>query len=367
MAEHITVIGPATSVAYNFPNDHNETDRLDFQYEILKYCFRDKNYFAPLNDPREILDIGTGTGQWAIEMGDEFPDAQIQATDLSPIQPDTVPENVQFFIDDASEEDWALPPAYFDYIHTRVLLGCFEDFRDIIKRAFHYTKPGGYMESQEIMSTLYCDDGTMPSDWPFLEWNKYLDDAAMAADRPMRIGNKMKRWYQQAGFVDVQEKVYKLPVNPWPRDPHLKTLGKMQEANWLAGLNAISMGLFSRVFGWNKTEIEVYLVNVRKSISNKRVHAYNRVFVVWGRKPTEEEMAAKSQPVSTSTHTRQDAAPPAQTNSRPVTAVPHTPSGERGQKIDEPSGKAEAGSNEHVFSSMSLNSPPNKGKMKEDQ
>jgi ubiquinone/menaquinone biosynthesis C-methylase UbiE len=245
--------------AYNFPNDPSETDRLDFQYEIVKFCFQDKNYFAPIDNPQNILDIGTGTGQWAIEMGDEFPYAQVQATDLSPIQPNHVPENVQFFIDDASEEDWALPPAYFDYVHTRVLLGCFEDFREIIKRAYFYTKPGGYMESQEIMSSLYCDDGTMPDDWPFLMWNKDLDEAAMRADRPMRIANKMKRWYEQAGFVDVQERVFKLPVNPWPRDKHLKTLGRMQEDNWLAGLAGISMALFSRVFSWSKTEIEVSL------------------------------------------------------------------------------------------------------------
>ncbi|KAG9239651.1 putative Trans-aconitate 2-methyltransferase [Amylocarpus encephaloides] len=242
---------------YNFPNDPNEADRLDFQYEILKFCFQDKNYFAPLTSPRNILDIGTGTGQWAIEMGDEFPNAEVQATDLSPIQPDTVPENVQFFIDDAAEEDWAVPAAHFDFVHTRVMLGCFEDFREIINRAYYYTKPGGYMESQEIMSTLYCDDGTMSKDYPFLKWNKDLDEAAMRAGRPMRIGNKLKRWYEQAGFVDVQEKVFKLPVNPWPRDKHLKQLGKMQEANWLAGLAAISLGLFHRVFGWTKTEIEV--------------------------------------------------------------------------------------------------------------
>jgi hypothetical protein len=190
-------------------------------------------------------------------MGDEFPEAEVQGTDLSPIQPSSVPENVRFFIDDATEDDWAVPAAHFDYIHTRVLLGCFEDFREIIKKGFYYTKPGGHMESQEIMSTPYCDDGTMPSDWPFLEWTKFGDDAAMEAGRPMRIANKLKKWYIQAGFVDVQEKVFKLPMNPWPRDKHLKALGRMSEDNWHAGLGAFSMGHFSRVLNWSKTEIEV--------------------------------------------------------------------------------------------------------------
>lgn len=203
------------------------------------------------------MDIGTGTGQWAIEMGDEFPNAEVQGTDLSPIQPSSVPQNVHFFVDDASENDWVLPPNYFDYIHTRVMLGSFTDFKAIIARSFHYLKPGGFMESQEVMSTPYCDDGTMPDDWTFKEWTNTLDDAAMQADRPLRIASRLKRWYQEAGFVDVQEKVLKMPMNPWPRDRHLKILGRMSEDNWLAALQALSLAPFSRTLNWSKDEIEV--------------------------------------------------------------------------------------------------------------
>ncbi|RFU28532.1 hypothetical protein B7463_g7822, partial [Scytalidium lignicola] len=286
--------------SYIYPNDDKEIDRLELQYQILKYAFNGQNYFAPLKDPKHILDIGTGSGQWAIEIGDEFPDAKIQATDLSPIQPSSVPENVHFFIDDASEEDWALPPDHFDYIHTRVLLGCFEDFRDVIRKSLHYLKPGGYMESQEIMSTPYCDDGTMPADWPFLEWNKHLDDAAMAADRPLRIANKLKRWYIQAGFVDVQEKIFKLPMNTWPKDPHLKYIGNMNQDNWLAGLGALSMAPFSRMLNWSQEEIEVYLVNIRKCVMDKNVHCYSKVHVVWGRKPFPGEVVPPPEQQATS-------------------------------------------------------------------
>ena len=46
---------------------------------------------APPNDPdskvKRVLDVGTGTGIWAIDYADEHPDAKVIGVDLSPIQP----------------------------------------------------------------------------------------------------------------------------------------------------------------------------------------------------------------------------------------------------------------------------------------
>jgi len=46
-----------------------------------------KLHLAPLDAPHRILDIGTGTGIWAIDVADEYPMAEVIGTDLSPIQP----------------------------------------------------------------------------------------------------------------------------------------------------------------------------------------------------------------------------------------------------------------------------------------
>lgn len=64
----------------------------------------DRLYFAPLSPsrpPLRILDIATGVGDWAIDMGDLFPGSTIIATDLSPIQPENVPPNVYFYVEDS--------------------------------------------------------------------------------------------------------------------------------------------------------------------------------------------------------------------------------------------------------------------------
>ena len=67
----------------------------------------------------------------------------------------------------------------------------------------------------------------MSPDFPLLEWAKTVDDASMEFGRPLRIANKLKRWFVEAGFEDVHEQVFKLPINAWPKDPRLKQLGQV--------------------------------------------------------------------------------------------------------------------------------------------
>lgn len=43
----------------------------------------DRLFFAPIESPRSVIDIGTGTGLWAIDMADAYPDTEVLGTDLS--------------------------------------------------------------------------------------------------------------------------------------------------------------------------------------------------------------------------------------------------------------------------------------------
>lgn len=123
---------------YNFPNDEPEQDREDMKHACVKMLCQEQLYFAPIDDelnpPQNILDIGTGTGIWAIEMGDQFPSANVLGIDLSPIQPEWVPANVHFLVDDA-ESEWVHPPDYFDYIHTRHTVMAIKDWPKLYRTA----------------------------------------------------------------------------------------------------------------------------------------------------------------------------------------------------------------------------------------
>ena len=67
---------------YVFPEDQPEQDRLDLQHEMFMFTFNGNLYNAPLQKDqlKEVLDIGTGTGIWAVDFADEHPNAQVVGT-----------------------------------------------------------------------------------------------------------------------------------------------------------------------------------------------------------------------------------------------------------------------------------------------
>ena len=62
-------------------------ERIDIKHHVIMLLMGGHLHLAPIINPKTILDIGTGTGIWAIEMADQFPDATVIGTDLSPVQP----------------------------------------------------------------------------------------------------------------------------------------------------------------------------------------------------------------------------------------------------------------------------------------
>ena len=271
--------------SYAWPNDEIENDRLDFQHAIFLRSLGGKLFLSPIpEDVQEVLDVGTGTGIWAIDFADEFPSARVTGTDLSPIQPDFVPPNLRFYVEDM-ESEWAGNIKY-DFIHARMMNGSFGNSTRFFEQSFRNLKPGGYLEMQDMAFPLRCDDGTMAPGTPLYEYGEFLATALGKMGRPCRgVVEGYKTAMEEQGFVDVVEVVHKWPINTWPKDIELKELGMWNMENFLQVLQGSVMAAFTRAFGWSSEEVEVWLVNVRKDIQNRKIHAYWPIHIVYGRKP----------------------------------------------------------------------------------
>lgn len=93
-----------------------------------------KSWRSPVKDPKRVVDLGTGTGIWALEFADEFPQCDVLGNDLSPVQPRWVPTNVRFEVDDI-EAPWTYSEK-FDFIHCRSLYAAIKDWPKLVKQAY---------------------------------------------------------------------------------------------------------------------------------------------------------------------------------------------------------------------------------------
>lgn len=193
---------------YFAPNDEEEQQRLDLVHHVQSMCLGGELFKAPIKEPQRILDIGTGTGIWAMDIADRFEMASVIATDLSPIQPKWVPPNLQFLVDDA-EADWTFEQK-FDFIHIRNMTGSIADWPALLQRCLAHLKPGGWVEFGDFEPWGSTDDNSLPEDSSYHTWQLHLHEAADKAGRSMNIVPQMKGMLQDAGSVDVREDVFKV-------------------------------------------------------------------------------------------------------------------------------------------------------------
>ncbi|KAH0614746.1 uncharacterized protein H6S33_000382 [Morchella sextelata] len=273
---------------YVLPNDETEQDRLDLFHHIFCMILDGELQLAPIGDnPQRVLDIGTGTGIWAMDFADRYPSATVIANDLSPIQPAWVPPNCQFEIDDA-ESEWSYS-SKFDFIHIRALGGAITDWPKLFRQAYKHLNPGGWIEVVEPQPRPYCDDGTLSKDGYMI---KISDLFAEALNKIGKIGDpaeRQKEWMVEAGFVNAAHKMKKLPNNPWPKDPKLKELGVYHLQNMLAGIEAYMMAPLTRTMGLSTEDAKMICDGACKEVANRKIHLYSRVWITTAQKPLEDE------------------------------------------------------------------------------
>ena len=142
-----------------------------------------------------------------------------------------------------------------------------------------HLKPGtGWIEHIEIDMEPRCDDHTLPPDSMLTKWYGWLADATHRVSRPIAYEHRTRQLLQQAGFIDIQETVIRVPYNTWPNDPHQKDIGRWYNLGLTEGLEALTIAPLTRVYQWDlNAHVKPLLDQVRREICNRKIHAYNNM------------------------------------------------------------------------------------------
>ncbi|KAL7267471.1 hypothetical protein RUND412_009941 [Rhizina undulata] len=266
---------------YWLPNDEAEQDRLDLWHHCCQMALRGELFTCPLGkesepEPQRILDIGTGTGIWAIDIADQFPSAEVIGVDLSPIQPNWVPPNLSFEVDDI-EEIWSYKESSFDFIHIRCLY----------RQAFKALKPGGWIEVQDFCDFFSYDDESLPADSILHEYcDNYEETSAHFGREWNAVAPGVKIALADVGYIELTEKMYKFPCGRWPKGKPEKDLGMYWRQSLFDGVEAFTLA-FART--WAKKDIDDFVAGFKAELTNPKLHTYSKFYCTYGRKLVERE------------------------------------------------------------------------------
>lgn len=196
---------------YLLPKDAKEDERLRFQHYALHHAFGN-HYLAPLSpDTRTILDVGSGTGIWAMDMAQQFPQAQIIGVDVALTSlPQVLPGTCLFCHADILKS-LPFPSHQFDFTHQRLLALAIPAPRwpDVVRELVRVTRPQGWIELLEVGITV---QNTGPATERLLSW---LRDISQALGIELTMVTLLADLLKQAGCQAVEAQDIPVPLGSW--------------------------------------------------------------------------------------------------------------------------------------------------------
>jgi hypothetical protein len=108
---------------------------------------------------------------------------------------------------------------------------------------------GGYIEQVELNIEPKSDDGSLAADSILFEWNTVGRNWTRATGKTFYVANEVKQQIARAGFVDVVEQIFKLPLGPWSSDERFKNIGRFYQQFWREGMEGWVMAIATRCLG----------------------------------------------------------------------------------------------------------------------
>jgi len=258
-------------------------------HEFWSILFDDRRILVPVKNPKQILDIGCGTGAWAVELADEISESYVYGIDLSPVQPVYVPDNCIFILENILRGS-SFPDDKFDLIQSRCIGAGIPDHRWLpyIKEIWRLTKPGGWIQLIEIDPIRYCDDSTMPEDSPLAKCERIVQRVLKDKYSITSHGalDKLAKHVQRAGFIEINQFNFKAPIGKWAQDTgylifplRVDRKGCILTKCTVVLIRSIKHILRDGMPGTGDGEIEDLINDAQSELQNADCHTYLKMFI----------------------------------------------------------------------------------------
>jgi hypothetical protein len=213
------------------PNDDTQYEcpsLTDFYKHRVSYAILGANYIAPIMNPKSILDIGSSSIDWAIEMAEEWPNAQVVSTQQKCISSSgaSLPPNCRLISEHLSK-GFSFEAKTFDFIHGRYILSTIptENWRSCFEELYRITSPGGWIQLTE-------SDGRHLGCGPVAAaFNRISHRFNMFHGVDLEIIQHLDEIMREVGFVNIERVVVSLPVGRW--GGQLGEFIAQEYVNWL--------------------------------------------------------------------------------------------------------------------------------------
>jgi hypothetical protein len=146
-----------------------------------------------------------------------------------------------------------------------------------MKQALKHLKPGGYFEALEPTFWAWSGDGSLKDDSPYMQYLRHLNEAAEKTGRKLNVAAELMGWMKEAGFEDVTQQIFIIPLGPWAKDPAMKELGKWEYILIPESVEAYGLRLYTQILEWTLDEAKIHLAQVKDQLLSRSLHAYSKM------------------------------------------------------------------------------------------
>ncbi|KAA1469613.1 S-adenosyl-L-methionine-dependent methyltransferase [Dentipellis sp. KUC8613] len=208
--------------AYRKANQGGELDRLDEQHELFNRYLGNRITYAPLENPKKILEVGAGSGAWAIQAAIQYPDAEVIAADMAPLPERPLPPNVKFQQLNIFDP-FPFEKGTFDAVHMRFVLMHVPQPNEIVKRLTELVRHGGWLIIEDMDQPPKVIPNAPSLTEAFTIMKKFMDSRGVCPT----VGASLSQWFIDAGaFNEVSVRHLSIPMSPDSPDSTYSQLGR---------------------------------------------------------------------------------------------------------------------------------------------